>query len=470
MKRWYWIVAVLILMVATLVIVFGQRSTEQKSTDHKQATKQLKSEQKLAEISEDILQGLTPDGYAIKKWVKADINQDKRPDLVLACEAKDLKYDGEGFPPAKILVFADKNGRWQEIWNFQENIPLQGYVVGRRNNISDKEPVLTVEDINKDGLVELIFSLTYYYGASGGTINTHIYNYQKDRFVSLLEKPLGHDRNGGVMIDDKKICLYGEKWSDGEASFDSHRYKVKVFQWDGNKYVKKQEFITQAKGDAGRKEVSQNFQRIVQGKPIIVKKPAEPELMAGLYKDSTDIAIKADLKKRWKKTKSPQYILDDYDRRCFQSGQEDIRVLKMLEELTKNKGHILAVRVKSGHPKYDSMSRESDPGWQNISPHSTAQAFDIFYADKVEIGWQASKDGEVRYKAEKKIRQLMKEILEIGRRNSNLLPTQLCVYKKGDILAFNQEAQALYGGYPPDTGLRGMMVGDRYWDRIHVGY
>ncbi|HLB95641.1 MAG TPA: hypothetical protein VJK26_01915, partial [Patescibacteria group bacterium] len=75
-----------------------------------------------------------------------------------------------------------------------------------------------------------------------------------------------------------------------------------------------------------------------------------------------------------------------------------------------------------------------------------------------------------RKKAKDKIRQLTREILEFGRRNSFYLPTQIWVYKREDILAFQSEARSLYGGYPPATGLRGMLAGDRYWDRIHIGY
>lgn len=191
-----------------------------------------------------------------------------------------------------------------------------------------------------------------------------------------------------------------------------------------------------------------------------------------LYRDQIDEKIKAELKKSWSKKKTPGYVLDKVDQQCFQNGEEDRRVLAMLGELTKSRKHILAVRVESGYNTFQAISRESDPGWTNYSPHGKgrAQAFDIFYADKVEIGWQVSPDANKRKKAQAKIRELLKEILAIGSRQSDLLPTQLCVYRRDDIMAFSREANKLYGGYPPATGLMGMMTGDRYWDRIHVGY
>lgn len=224
----------------------------------------------------------------------------------------------------------------------------------------------------------------------------------------------------------------------------------------------------------GGKEIKTDFQKRPKDETAKLasrsKKPEPYEVDPSYYKDSADEKIKADLKKSWFSTKSPGYILDSYDKQCFENGEEDRRVLMVLEALTQDSRHILAVRVKSSYPRYDSLSRESDPGWTNISAHSTAQAFDIFYIDDVEICWQASNDGEKQKKAQRKIHEIIGEILAIGRQERNLLPTQICVYSRDDILAFSQEAQTLYGGYPPQTGLRGMMAGDRYWDRIHIGY
>lgn len=190
------------------------------------------------------------------------------------------------------------------------------------------------------------------------------------------------------------------------------------------------------------------------------------------YRDPVDEKIKVELKKVWSRAKSPCYILDKVDQQCFKNGEEDIRVLTVLKELTNKHRHILAVRVKSGYDTNGAISRESDPGWTNYSPHGRgrAQAFDIFYADKVDISWQVSDDPVKRKKAKDKIRQLMKQMLDIGLRKRDFSPTQLCVYEREDIMAFQKEAHQLYGGYPPQTGLLGMMSGDRYWDRIHVGF
>jgi len=194
-------------------------------------------------------------------------------------------------------------------------------------------------------------------------------------------------------------------------------------------------------------------------------------VQSSIYKDAVDEKIKAGLKKIWSQKKHPKLIMDKIDHQCFKRGDDDRRVRAMLKELTDRKyTHTLAVRVKSGYPDDYSPCRESDPGWYSISAHSTAQAFDIFYADGVEIAWQIDKNPAKRKKAQAKIRQILKEVFAIGRTNDDLLPNQILSCRREDILAFRQDANALYGGYPPDTGLRGMMSGDRYWDRIHIGY
>jgi len=189
-----------------------------------------------------------------------------------------------------------------------------------------------------------------------------------------------------------------------------------------------------------------------------------------LYRDPADEKIKVDLKKIWSKKSPPRLIVDKRDQQVLRDGEEDVRVLRLLNELKKR--HILAVRIESGYDNYGALSRESDPGWQSISPHSRGrvQAFDIFWADGVEVGWQAETAKVKRQKSQDKIRQILKEILMIGRKNSYYLPTQICVYRRTDIQTFSREARELYGGYPPETGLRGMMTGSRYWDRIHIGY
>lgn len=465
MKRWYWIIGVLVLVIVTLMAVLGQRSQQVKLPSKKPMSP------KPIKISESMLKSLTPAGYTVKKWIQADLDRDKMPELILACQSQSINYDGAENLPAKILVFTQENGQWKKIWDFKEMGKNPDFLVGKDGNGKDDEPILEVKDVNQDGYLELVFSFGQTFGAGGLSLITHVCQSRDGKFLNLAGIQLAHDADGGAKFGGKFACAWSYIWGSDESHAGPHRYKVGIYEWNGKQYTKKQEFQTSAKGEEGEKELKQNFQRVLQGKPLLVKKPAEPELMSGLDKDSVDEAIKADLKKAWRKAKSATYIVDSDDRQYFQSGKEDIRVLRMLEELTKNKGHILAVRVKSGyHTSGYSVSRESDPGWNNESSHYTAQAFDIFYADGVEIGWQATTDSVARQKAQSKIRQLMKEILEFGSRNSSYLPTQLCVYKRDDIMAFSKEARMLYGGYPPETGLRGMMTGDRYWDRIHVGY
>jgi hypothetical protein len=105
-----------------------------------------------------------------------------------------------------------------------------------------------------------------------------------------------------------------------------------------------------------------------------------------------DERIKDDLRKRWSKAKSAGYLVDKNEKSCFERGEQDRRALALLEDLTKKLKRALAARVKSGYDRYGSLSRESDPGWTNASAHSRAQAFDVFYADGVEIAWQVSND------------------------------------------------------------------------------
>ena len=201
---------------------------------------------------------------------------------------------------------------------------------------------------------------------------------------------------------------------------------------------------------------------------IAYSKKANPSL----YRDSIDEPIKADLKKLWRaRDKKTLLIMKKEDLDCIRNYNADKRVLMALLELTKK--HTISVRMKIGYQNEQCwISRESaysSNDIPNISAHFTAQAYDIFCADGVEIAWQVSSDPSKRAKAHQKIRQLIREVFAIGRKDSNLLPTQMMICSQDDVNVFTTELNKYYGP-ASQRGNSGMWDNQRMWDRIHIGY
>lgn len=204
-------------------------------------------------------------------------------------------------------------------------------------------------------------------------------------------------------------------------------------------------------------------------KPILIPKS---NINSSLYHDSIDEPIKADLRRLWQtKEKTTHLVITKKDQDYIRNYEADRRVLMALLELAKT--HTLAVRMKIGYQNERCwVSRETalDLNYgPNISAHFTAQAYDIFCADGVEIAWQVSFDPIKKAKARQKIQQLIREIIAIGRKDSNLLPTQMMIYGWNDVNVFTKELNSYYGP-ASQRGNSGMWANDRMWDRIHIGY
>lgn len=209
-----------------------------------------------------------------------------------------------------------------------------------------------------------------------------------------------------------------------------------------------------------------------EAEPILPVVKTIPPTGTPVYFDTTDALIKITLKLKWINNPSIKLIVNDTDRQRVANYQADRRVVAMITKLI-DRGHRLAVRIASGYNDQDHMiSRESalQPGQLAIiSAHYTAQAFDIFMADGVTIGTQADGDFVQRQQVGEKIRQLLSELLAIGRQDPNLLPTQFFVWREEDITPFLADLDRLYGPLAL-RGNSGLWAGPRYWDRIHVGY
>jgi len=185
-----------------------------------------------------------------------------------------------------------------------------------------------------------------------------------------------------------------------------------------------------------------------------------------ITKDPIDEKIKSGLVKRLK-TDNSKLICDTVDQQFLRKGSIDYRTNSLLKELTKR--HRLAVRIYSGYESNRQMSRETPPNFPSISAHFDGLAFDIFYADGIDLGWQIGSNIQNQKKARDKIHQILNEIYSLSRRNRNLRPTQMFVYRFEDAVVFAKDLNELYG--PPEgRGLMGLGYGPYFWDRIHVGY
>ncbi|MCX6806990.1 MAG: hypothetical protein NT135_02625 [Candidatus Berkelbacteria bacterium] len=193
------------------------------------------------------------------------------------------------------------------------------------------------------------------------------------------------------------------------------------------------------------------------------------------YKDKADEQIKNELKNTARTAyKSTHSIMTNKDYGYVSRGIIDERTMKMLLYLIGEKKHVLLVRLKAGYDDDNHIgSRETEYKSRNdvnISAHYKAQAIDIFMADGVEIGGQVSSNLIKQKRAQAKIRQIIREILDYSSKNRNYKPIQLIVYRSQDVDYFTKDIQRLYGRTENERGLTGLFSGPRFWDRIHIGW
>jgi hypothetical protein len=212
-------------------------------------------------VTQKELDKFIPSGYRIVKWVEADINGDKQKDVVVAIEPQKPQY---GTPnatqcPKIIGLFRNRNSL-NKVWEFSDD---GSHVMGRGENSKLQEPLLHIEDINQDGIPEIIFSMAYI-GASDAAIATYVFAYRKGNFVELLDGPLTHSLDGGVVIRDldkskkgKELMLYYAIWAEDEAHYDPHRYKAEFYAYNPKiqKYYCYKKLETKKKGKAGLREL-----------------------------------------------------------------------------------------------------------------------------------------------------------------------------------------------------------------------
>lgn len=198
---------------------------------------------------------LTPHGYKVKKWLTADINRDRIKELIFVAEASKIQYGGPNNPPAVLMVFSKYGKSWRKIWQFSNGAD---YVVGRGSEPNPQEPVLKVDDINRDGLTELVFTFSSF-GASDASVATYIFSYRNGQFIDLIGNKLAHSLDAGVILGSGRICFYQSDWVEGEAHCDPHRYRVEIYRWRIGVYILAERFLTKSKGTNGMMELKRRF-------------------------------------------------------------------------------------------------------------------------------------------------------------------------------------------------------------------
>lgn len=204
-------------------------------------------------ITERDLERFVPRGYRIVKWVEGDLNKDKKKEVVLGIEWRNLKYPWEKNPPAKIIVLLKRNNFLKKYWVFSEEC-LYSFGLG--------ESLLKIEDINSDGNLEIIFELCSYSGAGYVWMETFVFAFSGKKIVNLVKGDL--DNNGGTFIQDfdrarsgKEILVLDWIWGEDESHVDPHRYKARFYGWDPKlkKYKCYKEVLTKRKGEDALKEL-----------------------------------------------------------------------------------------------------------------------------------------------------------------------------------------------------------------------
>jgi len=104
---------------------------------------------------------------------------------------------------------------------------------------------------------------------SGFTIYSHFFSFKDGKYLNIDGPELDELSNFKFKNEDikgKEIIVARAIWAEGEAHFDYHRYQFEVYNWDGEKYIKKNAGTTKNKylGD---------IEEILQKEPEILLSP-----------------------------------------------------------------------------------------------------------------------------------------------------------------------------------------------------
>lgn len=203
-----------------------------------------------------------------------------------------------------------------------------------------------------------------------------------------------------------------------------------------------------------------------------VKKPSRPK-NDNLYRDQYDEKLKASLKQKWqKRTNDTRLIMSDYDLKRVADFNADRRVAYTAVAFADAK-HTLVFRIADGYQTDKTgMSRETAYArgeMPNVSAHYSAQAFDIFMIDGVEIAWQVSADPLKRAKAHQKIKEVIRFLFDQAKKDREMRFTQAMVYSQADVSPFEEDLNRHFGK-SAERGQEGLWTNERMWDRIHIGY
>jgi hypothetical protein len=188
--------------------------------------------------------------YRVVGNLKADLDSDGIKETVLALDPLDGP-ESERRPP-KVVVLKAKGDRLVPIWSAKATNCIDGIHFPTTVSTGEKEygdprkhsHRFLVQDINADGKPEIVFNFASW-GASNAQIEFNVVGYRNGKYVSLLQRPIVHPLEAGVVIQDmaarwegKEIVFYSPVYTKlPEDKFrSSHRYHVTIFRWDGKLY------------------------------------------------------------------------------------------------------------------------------------------------------------------------------------------------------------------------------------------
>ncbi|MBI3920020.1 MAG: VCBS repeat-containing protein [Armatimonadetes bacterium] len=185
-----------------------------------------------------------PRGHHIYGQIRADMNGDGRRE-VLAASGANFPEDEDAIA-ATISAFHWQRWHWKKVWGFADPVSSPSgneYTVpgGEGEGSAEHEP-LQLEDIDGDGLPEIVFRSVRHGGSDSWTC-LHIFGYRDGWYRSFLPASPWHAMQGGFEIMDldrkrqgREILVWTFLWED-HNHYAPHRYYATFLAWDGKRYT-----------------------------------------------------------------------------------------------------------------------------------------------------------------------------------------------------------------------------------------
>ncbi len=206
-------------------------------------------------VDDAALAALVPPGWAITDKLACQLDGQGPSELAVVMCAEDpaqagsewwLRYNG----PSKVLILNAQAPGAEPLAEFY----FRGCAPPPSAEYSLPAAMFT-EDLNGDGLVELLVRTQEYAGGSGGWVHTNLIKWYLGAYKHAGE--FGVEELGGLYFLDlhertpgREVVAMHFIWEEGEAHFEPHRYRAHMFGWANGYYVVIGDLDTKSKYDS----------------------------------------------------------------------------------------------------------------------------------------------------------------------------------------------------------------------------